>query len=60
MTDRPEPKTFVFVTDTKEQYEIVAMDFKDACQVFSQTGVSIKDLLAVEEHSLPDHTDTIH
>jgi hypothetical protein len=36
------------------------MDFKDACQVFSQTGVSIKDLLAVEEHSLPDHTDTIH
>ena len=60
MSDGPEPKTFVFVTDTKEQYEIVAMDFKDACSVFSRTGVSITDLLAVEEHSPPGENDTIH
>ena len=53
------PKTFLFLTDD-EQFEIVAMDFKDACLVFSLTGVGVDDLLSVEEHSEPDITDTIH
>jgi len=57
MTEKP--KTFLFLT-VESQYEIVAMDFKDACFVFSQTGETINNLMSVEEHSEPDCTDTIH
>jgi len=55
------PKLFLFTTETHE-YEVYAMDFKDACLTLEENKqVSPYDILSIEEHANPvPGIDTIH
>jgi len=57
----PLPKLFLFITETHE-YEVYAMDFKDACLTLEENEqVSPHDILSIEEHQNPNpFLDTIH
>ena len=49
--------------DNSDVYEIVAMDFKDACLTLEEQepNIDIRNLLSVEEHLTPNPLeDTIH
>ena len=57
------PKLYHFTMDNNEVYEVVAMDFKDACLTLEEQepNINVKDLLLVEEHPTPNPlVDTIH
>tara|TARA_E500000178_G_C16726741_1_gene619668 strand:+ start:364 stop:516 length:153 start_codon:yes stop_codon:yes gene_type:complete len=49
--------------DNNEVYEVVAMDFRDACLTLEEQepNINVKDLLLIEEHPTPNPlVDTIH
>ncbi len=49
--------------DNSDVYEIVAMDFQDACLTLEEQvpTLNVRDLLSVEEHATPNPIeDTIH
>lgn len=57
------PKLYHFNMDNSDVYEIVAMDFKDACLTLEEQepNIDIRNLLSVEEHLTPNPLeDTIH
>ena len=56
-------KLYHFTMDNSDIYEIVAIDFKDACLTLEEQvpNLNIHHLLSVEEHLTPNPLeDTIH
>tara|TARA_B100001121_G_C18558460_1_gene559124 strand:+ start:483 stop:677 length:195 start_codon:yes stop_codon:yes gene_type:complete len=56
------PKLFIFETD-KEDIEVNAMDFKDACLTLEEKepNLKIQDIISIQEISSPiPGIDTIH
>lgn len=57
------PKVFHFELDSHEIYEVIAMNFKDACLTLEEECPEIKptNILSITEHENPvPGVDTIH
>jgi hypothetical protein len=57
------PKLYHFELDNHDIYEVVAMDFRDACLTLEEQHPEIKitDILSIAEHLNPvPGIDTIH
>ena len=57
------PKLYHFELDNHDIYEVVAMDFRDACLTLEEQHPEIKatDILSIAEYSNPIlGVDTIH
>lgn len=57
------PKLFHFELDSNEIYEVVAMNFADACLTLEEEcpEVKPKNIMSITEHENPQHgVDTIH
>jgi hypothetical protein len=57
------PKLYHFELDNHDIYEVVAMDFRDACLTLEEQHPEIKitDILSIAEHLNPTPgVDTIH
>jgi len=57
------PKVFHFELDSNEIYEVIAMNFKDACLTLEEECPEIKptNILSITEHANPvPGVDTIH
>ena len=57
------PKLYHFELDNHDIYEVVAMDFRDACLTLEEQHPEIKitDILSIAEHLNPIlGVDTIH
>jgi hypothetical protein len=57
------PKLYHFELDNHDIYEVVAMDFRDACLTLEEQHPEIKatDILSIAEHLNPTPgIDTIH